>query len=171
MFESKSYLQSKYIDTFDFDYYGDRFAASQSENRLNLHIVDTVAWRWLLGRIIPKIISYSPEPILMDVIAETVHTQLSLWDSVEGTSLSYDVTFEAAWDPIAFIKNQGYDDSPQEAIARAITLTGTATEVRAIQAARYTEEMWPFSGQSVMKLLQVVVSGRPDLPSCEYLIY
>lgn len=78
---------------------------------------------------------------IKDAIAETVQSALSLWESVEGTQLNYNVTFAVAWDPIAFIKDQCYDFGPQEAIARAITLIGTATEAQAIRSAQYIDEM------------------------------
>lgn len=148
----------------------DYFTHSQTDNRLNLQIVGTIAWRWFTRKITQKIASFSPEPNMMDAITDIVQTKLSPRDTVEGTHLSYDVTFEVAWDPITFIKDQCYDDSPHEAIARAITLIGTVTEARAVSSAQYIKEMWPFSGESVMRLVQGVVSGRPDLPSCENLI-
>ena len=152
-------------------FYYDDSVPDRPDYRLNLQIVGTTAWRWLNTKVIQKIISSSPEPSMMDAIAETVQTNLYLWKTLEGTQLNYSVTFEVAWDPIAFIKDQCYDFGPQEAIARAITLIGTAAEAQAIRSAQYIDEMWPFSGKSVMRLVQGVVSGRPDLPECENLIY
>lgn len=107
----------------------------------------------------------------MDVIKENVQSTLSQSNSVERQHDNHDVTFKVEWDPIAFIVEQGYEQSPHEAIAKAITLTGTATEARAVESAKYLEEMWPFSGAPVMRLVQRVVSGRLDLPSCKNLIH
>lgn len=133
-------------------------------------IVNSTAWQWLTSRITQKITSYSPRSSIMDAIAQKVQTTISRSISTEAQLFSHDATFEVEWDPIAFIKEQCYDKSPQEAIAKAITLTGTATEARAVESAQYTKEMWPCSNVYTMSLVQDVVSGRPDAPpSCECL--
>ena len=151
--------------------YEARIADWRIEDRLFRRIFDTAAWQWLISRITQQITSSSPEPSIMDVIKENVQTTLSQSNSIDSQHYSHDVTFKVEWDPIAFIIEQGYEQSPQEAIAKAITLTGTATEARAVESAQYIEEIWPFSGESVMRLVQGVVSGRLDLPSCKNLIH
>ena len=107
----------------------------------------------------------------MDLIARVVQTSIT---KSKSTLRFHSVTFEVDWDPIAFINDQCYEQSPEEAIAKAITLTGIATEARAVEAAQYTKEMWPFSNDGVMRLVQAVVRGmvkrKPNSTTCKCLI-
>lgn len=141
-----------------------------AENNLFPEIVHAEAWRWLTSRITQNITSFSQQLSIQDVIAYQVKKKIYQSTKTERQRSHHDVTFEVEWDPIAFIQEQCYDQSPQEAIARAITLTGTATEARAVESAQYTKEMWPFSSVFVMRVVQDVVSGRPDLTSCGCLV-
>lgn len=74
------------------------------------------------------------------------------------------------WDLIDFIKEQYYDENLQDAIARAITLTGTATEAQATLAAQYIKDIWPYSGEHTLQLVQYLVSEKSRCsPLCKFL--
>lgn len=138
-------------------------------------ILETRAYDWLISRITLKLTFFSPEPSIMDAIAQ--HVQTGILSSSEprlairgSQSFIHEVTFEMDWDLIAFIKEQCYDENPQDAIARAITLTGTATEAQATLAAQYIKEIWPYSGEHTMKLVQYLVSEKSrSSPLCKFL--
>ncbi len=135
-------------------------------------ILGTKAYEWLLRRIIRLLTSFTPGWSAMDAITQQVRTKISqLPSQVVSTKRrqpSHHATFEVDWSPIAFIKDQGYDDDPKDAIIKAITLTGAATEAQASLAAQYIEDTWPLSGKFMMTLVQYVVSGKSELsPKCE----
>jgi hypothetical protein len=138
-------------------------------------ILGTTAYEWFISRITRTVTLFSPESSIMDAIAQQVQTTISSHPPSRAVSkksrlLSHCVTFEVDWDPITFIKEQCYDEDPQDAIARAITLTGTATEAQAALPAQYIGETWPFFGEFTMRLVQYVVSGKPgSSPICEFL--
>jgi hypothetical protein len=82
----------------------------------------------------------------------------------------YKITFGTEWDPLAFIKEQEYREEPDEAVEKAITLTGSAKDALALTCAQYLCQTWPSAGEHTMRLVKDVLrSGHrhtckfPDL--------
>jgi hypothetical protein len=66
-------------------------------------------------------------------------------------------TFKLKWDPIAFVEKERYAEPPEEAIERAITLTGRINDAQAVTTVEYLAQTWPISGKQVMQLVIDVV--------------
>ncbi|RWA03258.1 hypothetical protein EKO27_g11847, partial [Xylaria grammica] len=64
------------------------------------------------------------------------------------------VTFTASWDIMGFLHQQDYGIAHSEAIANAVTLTGTETHAQALTCRQYMAQMWPFTGSQTLKLIQ-----------------
>ncbi|CAG7974439.1 unnamed protein product [Penicillium salamii] len=69
----------------------------------------------------------------------------------------YYVTFDMEWDPIAFLQEQCYSESPEKALADAIVLTGSISVAQASTCARYLQQTWPSSGMKILQLIQDLV--------------
>ncbi|PKY06683.1 hypothetical protein P168DRAFT_232537 [Aspergillus campestris IBT 28561] len=72
----------------------------------------------------------------------------------------FDVSFRVPWDPRGFLIEQEYMESPEEAVEKVITLTGSTVSVQALTCGDYMQQTWPSTGKDVLKLLKVLVSGE-----------
>ena len=55
------------------------------------------------------------------------------------------MTYKVQWDPLAFVKEQGYAGEVGRAIEIAITLTGSLKDAQALTCEQYLYQTWPFS--------------------------
>lgn len=69
------------------------------------------------------------------------------------------LTFHISWDPIKFVEDQQYQEKPEDAIYRAVTLTGTVRNAQALTSAQYLLQTWPTTGQKILELIQGIVAG------------
>jgi len=74
---------------------------------------------------------------------------------------AYKITFGIEWDPLAFVKEQEYREEPDEAVERAITLTGSAKDAQALTSAQYLCQTWPSAGEHTMRLVKDVLRCGP----------
>ncbi|KAJ5552462.1 hypothetical protein N7494_001840 [Penicillium frequentans] len=72
-------------------------------------------------------------------------------------SQEYRGVFELDWDPLSFIMEQQSAERSHEAIKKAITLTGTASDGQAMTTAAYLSQAWPATGGLVMQLVADVI--------------
>jgi hypothetical protein len=70
----------------------------------------------------------------------------------------FHVSFKIRWDPLKFLIDEQYGDSPEKAIEKVITLTGSAMSAQAMTCGEYLRHAWPSTGPSVMKLMKALVS-------------
>ncbi|KAF4185071.1 hypothetical protein CNMCM7927_007096 [Aspergillus lentulus] len=70
----------------------------------------------------------------------------------------FNVSFKIRWDPLKFLIDEQYEDSPEKAIERVITLTGSAMSAQAMTCGEYLRQVWPSTGPSVMNLMKALVS-------------
>ncbi|OJD31221.1 pfs domain protein [Diplodia corticola] len=54
----------------------------------------------------------------------------------------YSVTYVVNWDPITFLRTQGYQDTPGQAMMPAVTLTGDTVDGQALTCAEYLKQTW-----------------------------
>lgn len=75
----------------------------------------------------------------------------------------FTMMFQVNWDPVTFLREQQYLDSPEIAIGQAIVLTGSTATVQALTCREYLQQTWPSSGVKILKLIQEVVTpGNPN---------
>jgi hypothetical protein len=107
---------------------------------------------------------------LMEDIRAKILGALPFYHEV-GRSSSYKATFELDWDPLSFVKEQRYTESPHEALERAITLTGSANDAQAMTTVEYLSQTWPATGKHVMRLVADVARNIDHSASCEFTVY
>ena len=106
-------------------------------------------------------------PDLMEDIRRKVLCALPSSDH----KVSNKATFELDWDPLSFVKEQQYTESPDEALERAITLTGSANDAQAVTAGEYLSQTWPATGKNVMRLVIDVIRNTADHHAgCKYIV-
>ncbi|KAF2187664.1 hypothetical protein K469DRAFT_104019 [Zopfia rhizophila CBS 207.26] len=124
-------------------------------------IVRNPAYTWLLARLERELLLAPAEPNHMQAISDTILNGLS-----HGAfqNLSYekgphlcDMTFIVDWNPLAFLQEQEYDEKPEVAFERAITLTGTGSDAQALTTAQYLSQTWPLVGDEMLSPLKRVV--------------
>lgn len=72
------------------------------------------------------------------------------------------VSFEMEWDLPSFIEEQRYTEKrPEDAISRAITLTGSSQDCQATTTGQYLSQNWPLTGSHMMELIQRLDGGEP----------
>lgn len=76
----------------------------------------------------------------------------------------YTLTFTADWDLKSFLQEQEYMETPEKAVERAITITGSNIDAQAATTTQYLSQTWPSFG---IHLLHVVKHVANDMPcSC-----
>jgi hypothetical protein len=135
-------------------------------------IVKTPAYSWLVASLQREATLTRATPNLMENIRGKILGALPSCHKVsrKAPSLEYKATFELDWDPLSFVKEQQYTENPDEALERAITLTGSANDAQAMTTREYLSQTWPATGKHVMRLVTDVVRNTTDHVVCEYAI-
>ena len=92
--------------------------------------------------------------------------------SGNAASLVYKATFDLDWDPLSFVKEQRYTESPGVALERAITLTGSVANAQALTTREYLYQTRPATGFQMMKLVtDVAGSTFGHHVTCKYIAF
>lgn len=121
------------------------------------------AYEWLLASLHKEYLLIPTEPNSMEAIR---HKIISFLPSAHKVSRrkSPDVCkiiFVIDWDPLAFVDEQAYKEEPNEAVAEAITLTGSAKNAQALTCSQYLCQTWPLAGVHTIRLVKDVVRSGP----------
>ncbi|KAL7904503.1 hypothetical protein GGI35DRAFT_463039 [Trichoderma velutinum] len=77
----------------------------------------------------------------------------------------FQVTFKTDCNPVAFAKQEGYDESAAEALPKIITLTGSLSNAQCLTIEDYLSQTWPTTGCNVLQSIQRVL--QPGSPSAQ----
>ena len=136
-------------------------------------ILKTPAYSWLVACLQREAALSRATPDLMEDIREKILRALPSSHKVsrKAPSQEYKATFELDWDPLSFVKEQQYTESPDEALGRAITLTGSSNDAQALTPREYLYQTWPATGKHMMQLVTDVIRNITDhYVACEYII-
>jgi hypothetical protein len=122
-------------------------------------IVKTPAYSWLVANVQREATLTRQTPDIMEDIRKEILCSLPSFYKVSrrAPSREYKATFKLDWDPLSFVKEQQYAESPDEALERAITLTGSVSNAQAVTTGEYLSQTWPASGRHVMRLVADIV--------------
>ncbi|UKZ80339.1 hypothetical protein TrVFT333_008097 [Trichoderma virens FT-333] len=127
-------------------------------------------YKWLLSNI-HRVLSMDIPGDVQINIRQSILQHLSEPQRVSRGQMPqrYNFKFIVDWDPCLFLREQGYLERPEIAVARAITITGSETDTQATTTTQYLNQMWPSSGVHLLDLLKVVVQDTCTLPySCNF---
>lgn len=71
------------------------------------------------------------------------------------------IAFKINWNPLAFVREQNYQQESYGAIEIATTLTGGARDAQALTSGQYLCQTWPINGEHTILLVKDVVRGLP----------
>ncbi|KAF4988794.1 hypothetical protein FDECE_14918 [Fusarium decemcellulare] len=74
----------------------------------------------------------------------------------------YTVVYYVGWDIVRFLAEQEYTETDDEALGKAITLTGSVRSAQAMSCQEYLAQTWPLTGPSLLQLIQDLVRKRDD---------
>lgn len=126
-------------------------------------IFKSPAYEWLLATLRKEFLLAPAKPNSMEAIRREILHSLPSSHKVsrKKSPQAYKVAFRIKWDPLAFVKEQGYGEEPCEAVKTAITLTGSAGDAQALTCGQYLRQTWPLSGEHTIRLLKDVVRSGP----------
>lgn len=135
-------------------------------NQYHSCVVESPVYTWLQGVLraettltpaVPDVRSNIRTDLIRFIKSRQGVTKLSRSRAAQ----SFQIVVQVNWDPRLFISNQKYEEAPKDAIASAITLTGSARDCQAMSTMKYLSQTWPSVGSHVMRLIQGLVSGEP----------
>ena len=109
-------------------------------SRNTLSGTDTTVREVLRGQILKAIDSASKE--FRKTTEGYLKPRISRWRRPN----TYNLSLELDWDPIAFLRNEGYDGQPSQILGNIITLTGDEEASQALSCQEYMEQIWPYTG-------------------------
>lgn len=66
-----------------------------------------------------------------------------------------DVTFDLAWDPTSFLKEQQIEDEPTyDDLGKVLVIIGSNIDAQATSCAHYMDQTWPLTGSALLDILQ-----------------
>ncbi|KAI1390202.1 uncharacterized protein F4822DRAFT_428544 [Hypoxylon trugodes] len=113
-------------------------------------------YNWLLERMRRETALSRAKPYALNNIREAIMiaipqgSRVSRKVSPESTKATYFVD----WDILVFLNDQEYDMPNAEAVANAITLTGSYTDAQALSCRQYMTQIWPSTAPQTLQLLQ-----------------
>ncbi|KAK6497564.1 hypothetical protein TWF481_011971 [Arthrobotrys musiformis] len=124
------------------------------------------AFEWLVGSLRREILLNPTEPNSMETIQKAIIKSLPSSRKISKTrsAEAFSVVFMTNWNPLKFVVEQEYEDNPNDAIEKAITLTGSIEDAQALTCAQYIRQAWPSTGKFIMKLIKDVVDNWQGAP-------
>lgn len=121
------------------------------------------AYEWLIASLRRECLLALAEPNTMEAIRRKIISSLPSSHEVsrKKSAETYKMTFGVEWDPLAFVKEQGYREEPDEAVEIVITLTGSAKDAQALTCAQYLCQTWPSAGEHTIRLVKDVLRSGP----------
>ncbi|KAJ0425969.1 hypothetical protein BJY00DRAFT_324414 [Aspergillus carlsbadensis] len=128
-------------------------------------ILAAPAYRWLISDIERQLRLSSSSPSGSETIQREI---FQAFPQVRHLSRSSPprrskIMYKMPWDPIAFCKDQEYSEEAPDALAWAITLTGSTSVAQALTSSQYLRQTWPSSGQDILELIQELLRGTPGI--------
>jgi hypothetical protein len=126
-------------------------------------IVNSPAYEWLLTSLRKEALLAPPNPNSMLAIRRDIINSLppSHRLSRNRPAEAYKITFDIGWDLLAFVREQSYEEKPEEVVEKVITLTGSVRDAQALTCEQYLCQTWPSAGKCIIQLVKDVVQDGP----------
>ncbi|KAM6513246.1 hypothetical protein FALCPG4_015696 [Fusarium falciforme] len=127
-------------------------------------IYNAPSYEWVLGQLRREVLLSKPKKSnTMDAIRERVLGAIPGKSHVsrKAAPQAVQVTYAVDSDLLTFLRGQEYDEPADEAIAGAVTLTGSQADAQASSCQQYLEQTWPCTGSQTLMLIQKMLRN-PD---------
>ena len=169
-----NYTQQRTDDGSDSSDDEDSFEDDTGEDKLKNgpyfeFLVQHPAYKWLLATLEREATLMRASPDLFEEIRTSILGALPAFQEKVSRRVAprgYKATFKVFWDPLGFLHEQQYDESPEDALRTAITLTGAPGNAQAMTALEYLCNVWPTTGSYIMQLLTGAISSTSDHSAC-----
>lgn len=114
------------------------------------------AYKWLVESIRREFYLTQAEPNLQDAIRQKIMDSLPSSQTVSRrhSPETYKVIFMIEWDPLTFVKEQEYGGCADEAVEKAITITGNPKDAEALTCVQYLCQTWPSVGIHTLRVVK-----------------
>ncbi|KAH6648607.1 hypothetical protein BKA67DRAFT_661569 [Truncatella angustata] len=121
------------------------------------------SYEWLVSRLRRELLFSRADPDAMMEIGETINRSIPRANHVSRRKppQGANVIFAVDWDILRFLREQEYEEPNAEAIANAITLTGSCVDAQALSCSEYLSQTWPLTGSYILLLIQKLLRS-PD---------
>lgn len=133
-------------------------------------IKNSVAYTWLLGALSAEATSMVVGTDARTQIRESILNFLWSQERKRGPkkfrprarAQEHHVLLVLDWDPIAFLKSEGWDGTKNAStvLGATLTLTGSSTDCQALTTEGYLVQTWPSTGHIVMEFIGLVMSDN-----------
>jgi len=128
--------------------------------RINF-VINTSSFSWLLKAVQSRSqLDYAAADIL-DSIRTAASSCLNEYRGNRALR-SQKAVMRMAWDPRAFLEQQGYERI--NALRTAITINGSAAEAQLLSCESYVKQTWPLTGETVLEALTAATDVDPATP-------
>jgi hypothetical protein len=113
------------------------------------------AYKWLLGNARSSAILTDTKGTILETIKGKIDSVLASMGTGKSRCtnlLQAEICMD--WDLPGFLKEQDYGTTPEIAVERAVTITGSIVDAQALTCADYMCQTWPSSGRGVLCMLQ-----------------
>lgn len=140
--------------------------------RLELYrnvVAQSTAFQWLLCRLHREASLTTSEASSLTAISTQIRQVLysrreNRFVSSRKGPAKCSVVLQSDWDPLAFIRDQGFKEEPEQAIEGAIVIVqSTNGYVEAMPCSEYVNRTWPLFGEHIMGLVKHTVRSKPSL--------
>ena len=77
----------------------------------------------------------------------------------------YQTTFAINWDPVAFVREQGYDQNKGGFLGKIITITGSSIDAQAMTSLQYLHQTWHSYGANLLQIIEATLLSEPGSES------
>ncbi|PWY75504.1 hypothetical protein BO70DRAFT_340587 [Aspergillus heteromorphus CBS 117.55] len=140
-------------------------ASRPPQSRYHDLILESSAYAWLVDQLRRELVLSPQEPNHPKTIREHLFKILPKSDTLspKNTPRLFTLLLNIRWDVRKFIEEQGYRESPDDALASAITLTGSTEDAQALRCTDYMKQTWPGSGEHIIQLVKdLLLSNNSD---------
>jgi hypothetical protein len=130
-------------------------------------LMDSKQFKELLTKIQASLLLTARDGTMMDRIGREIRAQLS---GLGGKDVpeAQKATFDIAWDPAEFLKQQEYQENPYSGLGNVIAIVGTAIDAQATTCAQYMQQTWPLTGIETLRAIEASLAINPGVNTCEY---
>ncbi|KAJ5538344.1 purine and uridine phosphorylase [Penicillium frequentans] len=131
-------------------------------------ISNSPAYKWLLGSIQREIALSPADPNAQDAIRAQILESIPLtWTMGRHDKPKiYQTTFTINWNPVAFVREQGYDQDNDGYLGKMITITGSRIDAQAMTSLQYIHQTWHSYGAQIIQIVEATLISEQG---CEYI--
>ena len=120
----------------------------------------TPTYSWLISGIWNECVLYLPgRESSMDIRNTNLESlPASRRVSRQSPTETFNAKFRLHWDPIYHLSKEDYGNNIRVSIERALTSTGSGSELQAESCGTYMRRTWPSTGESMLQHLKKLVS-------------